>query len=50
MAAFLNITVQTVYTLRAKGIGPQAGRVGKHLRYDPEDVITWFERQKEEAA
>lgn len=50
VAAFLNVTVQTVYALRAKGIGPEAGRVGKHLRYDPDDVIAWFEQQKERAA
>lgn len=50
VAAFLNVTVQTVYTLRAKGIGPEAGRVGKHLRYDPDDVIAWFEQQKHRAA
>jgi hypothetical protein len=35
--------VQTVYSLRAKGIGPRARRVGKYLRYRPEDVIAWFD-------
>jgi hypothetical protein len=39
----------TLYQWRYVGIGPKAGRVGRHLRYDPADVIAWF-RQQQEAA
>jgi predicted DNA-binding transcriptional regulator AlpA len=43
VAAFLRVPVQTVYSWRAKGTGPRARRVGKYLRYRPEDVVGWFE-------
>ena len=29
------------------GTGPKPGRVGRHLRYDPDDVIRWFREQQE---
>ncbi|MGJ5800156.1 helix-turn-helix transcriptional regulator [Streptomyces europaeiscabiei] len=34
-------SVETVYQRRRKGIGPRGFRVGRHLRFDPEDVQTW---------
>jgi hypothetical protein len=34
---------------RYLGTGPKAGRVGRHLRYDHEDVKAWF-RQRQAAA
>jgi predicted DNA-binding transcriptional regulator AlpA len=43
VAAYLRVPVQTVYSWRAKGTGPRARRVGKYLRYRPEDVIAWFD-------
>lgn len=43
VAAFLRVPVQTVYSWRAKGTGPKGRRVGKYLRYRPEDVIAWFD-------
>ncbi len=32
---------KTIYTWRAKGEGPRALRVGKHLRFHPDDVRAW---------
>ena len=36
-------SVETVYQWRRKGIGPRGFRVGRHLRFDPEDVSAWVE-------
>ncbi|TDD06656.1 DNA-binding protein [Saccharopolyspora terrae] len=42
VAKYLNVPVATVYQWRHKGYGPSARRVGRHLRYRPDDVETWF--------
>ena len=42
VSAFLQVPVQTLYQWRRKGIGPQARRVGKHLRWHPDAVRAWF--------
>ncbi len=33
----------TLYQWRTRGYGPEGRRIGKHLRYKPEDVVTWFD-------
>ncbi|MFH8285511.1 helix-turn-helix transcriptional regulator [Streptomyces antibioticus] len=43
-------SVDTVYQWRRKGTGPRGFRVGRHLRFDPEDVRTWVESLMEGAA
>jgi excisionase family DNA binding protein len=45
VSAFLGVPVATLYQWRHKGIGPKSRRVGRHVRYTPEDVRTWFEEQ-----
>jgi predicted DNA-binding transcriptional regulator AlpA len=40
---YLGIPVKTLYDWRHRLYGPKAKRVGKHVRYRPEDVIRWFE-------
>jgi DNA-binding transcriptional MerR regulator len=45
VSSYLGVPVETLYTWRKNRTGPPAGRVGKHLRYEPDDVRTWF-RQK----
>ncbi|QOC90237.1 helix-turn-helix domain-containing protein [Micromonospora craniellae] len=45
VSAYLGVPVQTLYTWRKRRIGPPAGRVGRHLRYDPDSVRAWFEQQ-----
>ncbi|MEH0972980.1 helix-turn-helix domain-containing protein [Micromonospora sp. CPCC 205546] len=45
VADYLGVSVQTLYTWRKRRIGPPAGRVGRHLRYDPDAVRAWFEQQ-----
>ncbi|MBH5131180.1 helix-turn-helix domain-containing protein [Streptomyces sp. NPDC005395] len=50
LADLLGIPVETVYQWRRKQTGPRGFRVGRHLRFDPEDVRVWVESQMEEAA
>ncbi len=38
VAEFLGIPVATLYQWRHKGVGPDAYRVGRHLRYEPAAV------------
>ncbi|KAB2351621.1 helix-turn-helix transcriptional regulator [Actinomadura rudentiformis] len=46
VAAFLgDIPVATLYRWRHQGTGPKARRIGKHLRYRPEDVRAWVAAQ-----
>ncbi|POX65141.1 DNA-binding protein [Streptomyces sp. Ru62] len=43
-------SVETVYQWRRKRTGPRGFRVGRHLRFDPDDVRAWVESQIKEAA
>ena len=45
LAEFLGIPVNTLYQWRSKGYGPQGRRIGKYVRYRPEDVEAWVEQQ-----
>ena len=47
VSAYLGgVPVTTLYQWRYKGIGPKSRRVGRHLRYKPEDVRAWVEKQE----
>ncbi|MFJ2849492.1 helix-turn-helix transcriptional regulator [Streptomyces rubiginosohelvolus] len=41
LADLLGVPVETVYQWRRKDTGPRGFRVGRHLRYDPEDIRAW---------
>ena len=43
-------SVETVYQWRRKGVGPRGFRVGRHLRFDPDDVSAWVESLMKGAA
>jgi predicted DNA-binding transcriptional regulator AlpA len=43
-------SVETVYQWRRKYIGPRGFRVGRHLRFDPQDVQAWVKSRMEGAA
>lgn len=43
-------SVETVYQWRRKRIGPRGFRVGRHVRYDPDDVRAWVKSRMEGAA
>ncbi|MEU8654075.1 helix-turn-helix domain-containing protein [Streptomyces sp. NPDC048737] len=50
LADLLGVPVETVYQWRRKQTGPRGFRVGRHLRFDPEDVRVWVASQMERAA
>jgi DNA-binding transcriptional MerR regulator len=39
---YLRIPVATLYQWRHHGYGPAGRRVGRYIRYDPDDVRKWF--------
>ncbi|MCU1685337.1 MAG: Helix-turn-helix domain protein [Amycolatopsis sp.] len=41
----LGVPVNTLYRWRTNGYGPAGRRIGKHVRYRPEDVDAWVEQQ-----
>jgi excisionase family DNA binding protein len=43
VADYLRVPVQTLYSWRARRAGPPARRVGKYLRYRPDDVTRWLD-------
>ncbi len=45
LAEFLGVPVNTLYQWRSKGYGPQGRRIGKYVRYRPQDVHTWVDEQ-----
>jgi excisionase family DNA binding protein len=45
LADYLGIPKNTLYQWRTKGYGPTGVRVGKYVRYRPEDVDTWIDQQ-----
>ncbi|MEU8644626.1 helix-turn-helix domain-containing protein [Streptomyces sp. NPDC048674] len=50
VAELLGVPIETVYQWRRKRTGPRGFRVGRHLRYDPDDVRAWVESLMEGAA
>lgn len=48
VADYLGVPVGTVYQWRTRGFGPPGRRVGKYVRYKPDDVEAWFDEQPEE--
>jgi len=45
VADHLGVPVNTLYQWRSKGYGPAGRRVGKYVRYRPEDVDAWVAEQ-----
>ena len=43
VSSFLGVPVSTLHQWRYLGTGPDAYRVGKHLRYNPEAVREWLD-------
>lgn len=41
VAAYLGVPVQTVYQWRTTGYGPKGARVGRWVKYRPDDVRAW---------
>jgi excisionase family DNA binding protein len=49
VSEYLGVPVATLYQWRHRGYGPVSARIGKHLRYDPDDVRAWVKNQSEAA-
>jgi hypothetical protein len=45
VSEFLRVPIDTLYRWRYLGVGPNAYRVGKHLRYLPDEVRAWLAEQ-----
>lgn len=43
VAAWVRLPRQTLYSMRARGLGPPAAKLGKHLRYRRSDVERWIQ-------
>lgn len=40
-AAYLGKSPSALHTMRWRRIGPPSFKVGRHIRYRPEDVVAW---------
>ncbi len=47
LAAYLGVSVETIYYYRTRGIAPPAVRVGGTLRWRESDVEEWLNRDSE---
>ncbi len=50
VAEYLGVPVQTIYQWRTKRYGPTGRRMGKHVRFVPDDVRAWFQALSTDAA
>ena len=46
VAEYLAVPVSTVHRWRYIGEGPPAAKIGRHLRFDRQDLLRWVEEQK----
>jgi len=46
IAVIFKVPKETVYQWRKKRTGPPGFRIGKHVRYDPDDVRTYVAQRK----
>ena len=47
---YLGVPLKTLYVWRTRGGGPPAIRIGKHLRYRPDDFDIWVNEQAHKTA
>jgi integrase len=48
VALYLGVPIGTLYQWRYRRAGPRAYRVGRYLRYDPNDVRSWLATQTDD--
>ncbi|ETK33392.1 helix-turn-helix transcriptional regulator [Microbispora sp. ATCC PTA-5024] len=46
VSEFLGVPVATLYQWRHHRTGPPSRKIGRHLRYVPEDVMSWVREQE----
>jgi len=49
-ARYLRVPVKTLYQWKWRGEGPPVRKMGRHLRYDPDEVQHWFAALDSEVA
>ena len=49
LAALLAVSVTRIYQLRHEGALPPAIKIGRTVRWDPDDVDAWLEASKEKS-
>lgn len=42
VATYLRVPVATIYQWRHRRCGPPGRRVGRYVRFDPDEVRAWF--------
>jgi excisionase family DNA binding protein len=47
IAAWLQVPIATIYRWRSRGEGPPGYKIGKHVRFDRGEVLTWLAAQKD---
>jgi excisionase family DNA binding protein len=50
LADFLDVPIRTIYAWRSQGYGPKGKKVGRHVRFDPAEVESWFDGLTDEVA
>jgi len=50
VSSYLQIPVKTLYNWRTSRQGPPAFKIGKHLRYHPDDVVVWIDELRKASA
>ncbi|CAN5777821.1 helix-turn-helix domain-containing protein [soil metagenome] len=50
LSAYLGVPIATLYVWRTRGEGPRGIKVGRHVRYRPEDIERWLEERSVQAA
>ena len=50
VAEYLQIPAKTLYAWRHKSEGPEGIRVGRHVRYRPEEIERWLDDRDRTAA
>lgn len=50
VAAYLKVPKATLYAWRHKRKGPPGKRVGRHLRYNADEVKEWFDNLESQPA
>jgi excisionase family DNA binding protein len=50
LSSYLGVPRQTLYAWRYLGEGPRSIKVGKHVRYRPEDVERWLDERADRPA
>jgi excisionase family DNA binding protein len=48
VSKMLGIPVRTLREWRMRGEGPRAARLGRHLRYRPEEIDRWVREQEQQ--